>query len=200
MGWSLGYLKPREPQLLDALFLSAGRALHLANSFESKCQYVLRIAHLAEATQADPVLGLQEVIANLPRDKMLGGTLRDLSTTRLGSQTSDFDLLDGAREARNFIAHEGADIGNVMDAKQRTILKRATRLREAVADLASGDNVVSQWVFHIEEPNDYLPKGLVDAYPMMVDDWVFSHFGGLLDPPEAPDEDVPPEGAEPVTS
>ncbi|MGI5137327.1 hypothetical protein [Streptomyces sp. CA-106110] len=62
MGWSLNYLKPREPRLLDALFLSAGRALHLANAFESKCQYVLRMANLAEAAQADPVLGLQEMI------------------------------------------------------------------------------------------------------------------------------------------
>lgn len=56
MGWSLDYLKPSEPQLLDALFLSAGRALHLANAFESKCQYVLRMANLAETAQADPVL------------------------------------------------------------------------------------------------------------------------------------------------
>ncbi|WP_406332871.1 hypothetical protein [Streptomyces sp. NBC_00203] len=200
MGWSLGYLKPCEPRLLDALFLSAGRALHLANSFESKCQYVLRMAHLAEVSQADPVLGLQEMIANLPPDKMLGGTLRDLSNTRLGSRPSDFDLLDGARKARNFIAHEGASIGNVMDAKRATILKHSIRLREAVSDLASGDNVVSAWVFHIEEPDDYLPRDLMDAYPTMVDNWVFSHFGGLLDPPEPPDEDVPPEAAEPATA
>jgi hypothetical protein len=200
MGWSLGYLKPREPRLLDALFLSAGRALHLANSFESKCQYVLRMAHLAEATQADPVLGLQEMIASLPPDKMLGGTLRDLSNTSLGSRTSDFDLLDGARKARNFIAHEGASIGTVSGARRDDILAHAVRLRAAVSDLASGDNVVSQWCFHLDEPRDSLPRMLIDAYPQMVDDWVFSHFGGLLDPPEPPDEDVPPEGAEPATA
>lgn len=181
MGWSLGYLKPREPRLLDALFLSAGRALHLANSFESKCQYVLRMAHLAEASEADPVMGLQEMIASLPPDKMLGGTLRDLSNTSLGSRPSDFDLLDGARKARNFIAHEGASIGTIWSARQEDILEHAVRLRAAVADLASGDNVVSQWCFHIDEPNDYLPMLLIDAYPAMVDDWVFGHFGGLLD-------------------
>ncbi|WP_225826849.1 hypothetical protein [Streptomyces naphthomycinicus] len=181
MGWSLGYLKPREPRLLDALFLSAGRALHLANSFESKCQYVLRMAHLAGAAQADPVLDLQEMIANLPPDKMLGGTLRDLSNTTLGSRASDIGLLDGARKGRNFIAHEGASVGAISHVRQDAILKHSIRLRSAVADLAAGDNVVSRWVFHIEEPDDYLPRDLIDAYPAMVDRWVFGHFGNLLD-------------------
>ncbi|MEU0071292.1 hypothetical protein ABZ027_17355 [Streptomyces sp. NPDC006332] len=191
MGWSLGYLKPREPRLLDALFLSAGRALHLANSFESKCQYVLRMAHFAEAAQADPVLGLQEIIAGLPQDKMLGGTLRDLLSTSLGSRTTDFDLLDGARKARNFIAHEGASIGTISSARRGDILEHAVRLRAAVSDLASGDNVVSQWCFHLDEPNESLPRMLIDAYPTMVDGWVFGHFGGLLDP----EDESPVSGA-----
>lgn len=181
MGWSLSYLKPREPRLLDALFLSAGRALHLANAFESKCQYVLRMANLAEAAQADPVLGLQEMINGLPPDKMLGGTLRDLANTSLGSRTSDFDALDGARKARNFIAHEGASVGSISAVSQGDILGHAARLRAAVADLALGDNVVSQWCFHLDEPKDSLPRMLIDAYPTMVDGWVFGHFGGLLD-------------------
>ncbi|MFD5627163.1 hypothetical protein [Streptomyces sp. NPDC127072] len=181
MGWSLGYLKPREPRLLDALFLSAGKALHLANSFESKCQYVLRMANFAETAQSDPVLSLQEIIATLPPDKMLGGTLRDLSNTRLGSRASDFNLLDGARKARNFIAHEGASIGTVSGARLDDILEHTVRLRASVSDLALGDNVVSQWCFHLDEPGDSLPRMLIDAYPKMVDDWVFGHFGGLLD-------------------
>lgn len=190
MGWSLSYLKPREPRSLDALFLSAGRALHLANAFESKCQYVLRMANLAEAAQADPVLGLQEMINGLPPDKMLGGTLRDLANTSLGSRTSDFDALDGARKARNFIAHEGASVGSISAVSQGDILEHAARLRAAVADLALGDNVVSQWCFHLDEPKDSLPRMLIDAYPTMVDGWVFGHFGGLLDAEDDSSSDV----------
>ncbi|MFJ9864484.1 hypothetical protein [Streptomyces sp. NPDC101165] len=190
MGWSLSYLKPREPRLLDALFLSAGRALHLANAFESKCQYVLRMANLAEAAQADPVLGLQEMINGLPPDKMLGGTLRDLANTSLGSRTSDFDALDGARKARNSIAHEGASVGAISAVSQGDILEHAARLRAAVADLALGDNVVSQWCFHLDEPKDSLPRMLIDAYPTMVDGWVFGHFGGLLDAEDDSSSDV----------
>ncbi|MGW1505727.1 hypothetical protein ACWCQW_45925 [Streptomyces mirabilis] len=190
MGWSLSYLKPREPRLLDALFLSAGRALHLANAFESKCQYVLRMANLAEAAQADPVLSLQEMINAVPPDKMLGGTQRDLANTSLGSRASDFDALDGARKARNFIAHEGASVGSMSAVRQGEILKHAARLRVAVTDLALGDNVVSQWCFHLDEPNDSLPRMLIDAYPTMVDGWVFGHFGGLLDAEDESPSDV----------
>ncbi|MEB3960169.1 hypothetical protein OKJ48_07890 [Streptomyces kunmingensis] len=180
MGWSLNYLKPREPRLLDALFLSAGRALHLSNAFESKCQYVLRMANFAEAAQADPVLGLQELIDGLPPDKMLGGTLRDLANTSLGSQTANFEALDGARKARNFIAHEGASVGSMSSVTRDHILENAVRLRTAVAQLAIGDNVVSQWCFHLEEPNEPLPRILMDAYSTMVDGWVFGHFDALL--------------------
>ncbi|MGW6239749.1 hypothetical protein [Streptomyces sp. NPDC055094] len=49
MSWSLTLLKPREPELLDALFLSVGRALHLANAYEDKYQYMLRIGNLITA-------------------------------------------------------------------------------------------------------------------------------------------------------
>ncbi|MFZ4299936.1 hypothetical protein ACOZE3_18720 [Streptomyces cinereoruber] len=190
MGWSLGYLQPREPQLLDALFFSAGRALHLANSFESKRQYVLRMKHFAEATQADPIMELQEIISSLPSKKMLGNTLKDLASSSLGAHTSDFDLLDRARKARNFIAHEGASTGSVMEARMNGILAQAVRLRSAVAELAGGDNIVSQWCFHIDEPNQPVPRALVDAYPAMLDDWAFGHFGGLLDSQEMSAEDT----------
>ncbi|MFD6342290.1 hypothetical protein [Streptomyces sp. NPDC060131] len=49
MSWSLTLLKPREPELPDALFLSVGRALHLANAYEDKYQYMLRIDNLITA-------------------------------------------------------------------------------------------------------------------------------------------------------
>ncbi|MEE1774880.1 hypothetical protein PUR25_02095 [Streptomyces sp. JV181] len=44
-----------------------------------------------------------------------------------------------------------------------------------------GDNIVSQWGFHFEEPRRSLPQDLIDAYPQMIDEWVFGHFGNLLD-------------------
>lgn len=177
MGWSLSYVKPpREPQLLDALFLAAGKALHLANRFESKCQYILRIARLVKQAPADPVLSLQEIIESLPPDKMLGGTLKDLVQWGPGAGVVDRELLDRARAARNFIAHEGASVGSVWTVNRDEILEHATRLRAAVADLALGDDIVSRWIFNIEEPDVPMQEMTPNTYRTMVDSWVFSDF------------------------
>lgn len=129
MSWSLSLLAPRETELLDALFLSAGRALHLANAYEDKRQYVLRVGNLITAHQADPVLTLEEVFAAVPADKLLGGTLHSLAAHAMG-QTMDMSTLHKAREARNFIAHEGASIGDMWSANSDRIpTRRQTAVR-----------------------------------------------------------------------
>jgi hypothetical protein len=185
MGWSLSVLRERGPELLAALFQSAGRALHLANAFEAKCTYVLRIANMVELAEGDPVLTLQELIANLPADKMLGPTLKDLAAHQPLLPQAEAEVLSKAREARNFIAHEGVSLGPAWSADSERILKQATRLRTAVTDLAAGDNIVSTWVCAIEEPHERIPMEFAESYPGMVDRWVFGHFGDLLDDAQA---------------
>ncbi|MFE4305685.1 hypothetical protein [Streptomyces sp. NPDC056891] len=181
MTWSLGYLPPREPELLDALFLSAGRSLHIANAFEEKCRWMVRCINLVEVHQnADPVATFEEIIAALPADKMLGPTLNHL-TGQMSCSTGTMDVLRQAREGRNFIAHEGANVGDISTAREKPILAQAGRLRSAVSALVAGDNIVSQWGFHFEEPNSSLPQDLIAAYPEMIDEWAFGHFGSLLD-------------------
>ncbi|MET9463170.1 hypothetical protein ABZY05_50925 [Streptomyces canus] len=92
------------------------------------------------------------------------------------------DLLHAAKEARNFIAHQGAGAGYVSDLTRDSILTHASRLRTAVADLARGDNIVSTWCHGTEEPREPAPQHLIDAYPKLIDAWVFGTFGSLLDP------------------
>ncbi|MEU9981082.1 DUF6234 family protein [Streptomyces sp. NPDC050856] len=58
------FVKPQEPELLDALFLSVGRALHLATADENKCQYVLRVGNLITAHRADPAGTFEKAIAS----------------------------------------------------------------------------------------------------------------------------------------
>jgi len=181
MTWSLGYLPPREPDLLDALFLSAGRSLHIANAFEGKCRWMLRCVNLVAVHQnVDPVATFEDLIAALPADKMLGPALHQL-TGHMSCSTETIDVLRRARKARNFIAHEGADVGDTSAARAKHLLAHAGRLRSAVSDLAAGDNIISEWGFHFEEPNRSLPRDLIEAYPAMIDEWVFGHFGNLLD-------------------
>jgi hypothetical protein len=179
MSWSLSRLAPREPELLDALFLSVGRALHLANAYEDKCQYVLRVGNLITAHQADPPLTLEEALAAAPADKLLGGTLHSLAAHAMG-RTMDMDTLHKAREARKFIAHEGASIGYVWSASSDHVLRHAVKLRAAVKDLAHGDNVISQWCHGLEEPHELPPADWIRCYPETVETWVFGSLRGLL--------------------
>ncbi|MFE2033033.1 hypothetical protein ACFXBB_07175 [Streptomyces scopuliridis] len=179
MTWSLSRLPPRKPELLDALFLSAGRSLHLANAFEQKCRWIVRCINLVEMhREADPVATFEDLVATLPADKMLGPTLQRL-VGRMDCSAETVDTLRRARLGRNVIAHEGAGIGNVSLAREDRILAHAARLRSAVSDLADGDNIVSQWGYRIEEPRGYLPHDLINAYPKMIDEWVFGHFEEL---------------------
>lgn len=183
MGWSLSRRGAREPELLDALFLSAGRALYLSNAFEGKCTFVLRIGKMVEAFQTEPPNTLEELFATAPPDKMLGGTLKDLADFERLATPEENSALSRAREARNFIAHEGAAVGLISCADSEEILARVVLLRAAVADLAVGDNIVSRWICSIEEPESRVPVEFADAYPGMVDKWVFGHFDELAELP-----------------
>jgi hypothetical protein len=42
--------------------------------------------------------------------------------------------------------------------------------------LVAGDNIVSKWVYGIEEPREPAPLHLIAAYPRMVEEWVFGSF------------------------
>jgi hypothetical protein len=185
MSWSLSLLPPREKKLLDALFLSAGRALHLANAYEDKCQHVLRVGNLIAVHQADPALTLEELVAAVPADKLLGGTLHSLAAHPMG-RTMDMSTLHKAREARNFIAHEGASIGSMWSANGDRILRHADKLRGAVRDLAHGDNIISQWCHGLDEPREPPPMDWIKRYPETVDAWVFGSLRALL-PVEQPE-------------
>ncbi len=142
---------------------------------------MLRCINLVEVHQnSDPVATFEDLIAALPADKMLGPALHQL-TGHISCLTETVDVLRRARKARNFIAHEGADVGDISSARAKHLLEHTGRLRSAVSDLAAGDNIISQWGFHFEEPNCSLPRDLIDAYPAMIDEWVFGRLGNLLD-------------------
>ncbi|MGW4526950.1 hypothetical protein [Amycolatopsis sp. NPDC004378] len=179
MSWSLSYQSVRNPELVDALLLAAGKALYLANAFEEKCKYVLRMSNLAEAIEADPVLTLEQAVAALPTEKMLGGTIRDILRRDVGGERSMATLLDEARTARNFIAHEGAAVGTIWGLRRQRVVQHTTLLRSAVGDLATGDNLVSTWCYEIDE-REPAPEMFKADYPAMVDEWVFSGLDAAL--------------------
>jgi hypothetical protein len=76
MGWTLSYLPPNEQELVDAFLLSVEKALCIANGFESKCKYVLRVITLTDAVQAGTDIHAAGELARKIQEKLLGETIR----------------------------------------------------------------------------------------------------------------------------
>ncbi|WP_092544483.1 hypothetical protein [Actinoplanes derwentensis] len=195
MAWSLSLREFRQPLLAEELLLAAGKALYLANAFETKCQYVLRILNLVQIVESDPVLTLEQAFAALPQDKMLAATVQDITGYQLSSDMAKMDLLHRARRARNFIAHEGMSTGPIWGLHRQTIIEHTGRLRAAVADLAAGDNVVSAWCYEIDE-KEPAPRDFTSAYPDMVATWIFGRLDLLITQTEGEPDDREPTLAE----
>jgi hypothetical protein len=77
-----------------------------------------------------------------------------------------------AKDARNYSAYEGAMF--FASSNNWLIVARLKSLRQEVAHLAHGANLVFLRSYEIEnkEPG---PLGFFEAYPQMVDHWVFGH-------------------------
>jgi len=176
VGWEIA----PEADLIDEILLAAGKALYLANRFEAKCSYVLAVANFVDLIKADPVATLEDIASRLPAEQMLGGTLQDLLTrSDIGVTPEVSAALSRARLARNYIAHEGgAALGDLYSYDVRKMLNALRMLRSKVTDLAKADNIVSKWVFGIDEPREPIPL-ITHSYRELVDDWIFGHM-----PPE----------------
>ncbi|MBB5105605.1 hypothetical protein [Streptomyces spectabilis] len=126
----------------------------------------------------------EAAVASVPTDKLPGGTLHSLASHSMG-RAMGIDTLHKARQARNWIAHEGASIGAIWSVDRDRTLQQAVELRTAVTDLALGDNIISQWCYGLAQPHDPPPTDWINGYPDAVDTWVFGHLRGLL-PKQAP--------------
>jgi len=172
MGWSLDYLPIREPELLEQFFSAVGKALYLATDFEAKCCYVLRMAKLAHHWEETGDASATMALAKVLKDKMLCATINELKGFS-EIKVADIDLLEKAKDARNYIAHECAVVGLAVPAK--FIHEQIERLRTQVVVLAGGDNVVSRWVYEIEE-KEPAPRDIQRTYVQRVEEWVFGQL------------------------
>jgi hypothetical protein len=171
LGWSLDYQPPKEPELLNALFLAAGKALYLASSFEAKCQWVLRIVTIVTHYKATGDNSATTELARAMKEKMLGPTIRELKALTEFT-AGDLETLERARDARNYIAHESAKLGPLSSASAKTITEKLAQLRVELQALIDGDNLVSRWIYEISE-KEPAPSGIQQAYPSWVLEWVF---------------------------
>jgi hypothetical protein len=175
MPWSLDYLGPKEPELIDEFLLAVGKAVYLAAAFESKCGYLLELARLVHRLDVKPVdedISATFELLRAMRDKLLHGTIKELAT--FPAFTADeIAILDRAREARNVIVHEIADLGPLSRITATAIAEATARLRLQLLALVPADNLVSKWLCEIDEWREPAPRDIQEKYPHWVELWVF---------------------------
>jgi len=149
----------------DPLFLIVGRALHLATEFEHKCRCVLSVLRAVDRVTETSDLDAALEFARAVEKQLLHPMLKEVGAHGLGD-AEDAALLDRARRARNFIAHESA---NLSVHAPRELLRL---LQEEVRVLAAGDNVASRWWYEISE-KQLAPQEVQRTYTARVEAWVF---------------------------
>jgi hypothetical protein len=171
MGWSIAYRPLKNPLLLNAFLLSVGKALYLATMFEAKCRYILRLGRIVVSYEKTGDASAAPELAKTLKDEMLGRTLWNLGGLgKIGK--GDITILEMAKDARNYIAHECAGIGDLYEIRANDIEERLERLQREVVVLANGDNMVSRWIYEIEE-KEPAPRLIQDKYADYCVRWVF---------------------------
>lgn len=178
MSWTIGLIPPEDPALLDYFFLALGKALCIANSFEAKCKYMLRMITLTDALESGSDIDAARELVKTIADKMLGSTIQ-LVANAPEVKSSDLEVLRNAKDSRNYVAHRGADFESIYDVSPDTIREYITRLREHVRTLADGDNCVSKWCYEFCE-REPAPLTIQEQYAAIVLEWVFPSDGSAV--------------------
>jgi hypothetical protein len=88
---------------------------------------------------------------------------------------NDAEVLTKAKDARNFIAHDAKDLGDLYSVSSEGVAEFIDKLRTAVADVAAGDNFISKIVYRINERWEPIPHAAAN-YADVIDLWVFGHI------------------------
>lgn len=121
-----------------------------AQEFEDGCRALLRFLNLVEIYESATDDSLDSLIARVPKDKLLGGTIDDLKRHQVFDDEDTAEILKAAKDARNFIAHESARFNPA--GRHRGVVERIEHeLRPKLRDLAIGDHIVSEVLLAIED-------------------------------------------------
>lgn len=172
MPWSLGLLPPNEPILLDRYLLALGKSLYLASAFERKCRGMLGLLELRERLRTTEDLDAALELVNALKREMLGSSIGKLRKLLPILEDHIVEILQRAKDARNFIAHESAGEQAIYYASAGDIQSHLEDLRRELAALVAGDSIVSAWLYEVEEKMP-APSTISAAYPRLIEEWVF---------------------------
>lgn len=154
---------------------SLGKALALAQSFESNCKFVLLIANINKEIESGTITSLPEIQSyseKLETWFKLGGGVTQFKD-RHNISANEVEILRNGKEARNFIAHEAAHPMLHGKKASREIIVSLPRFRINVRNLATAENLISRWSYMIQE-KDSPPVQYSNAYAERVCAWVLS--------------------------
>jgi hypothetical protein len=163
---------------IELRYLSAiGRALCLGQHFEFTCKRVLAVLDVAGQIREGLPVDLAHWVKNIDEytESRLGNAVQKYG--RIHDVPPDVVLiLRKANQARNSVAHEAAIMTFGADSEATNMRSKASRLRQMVADLAAGHNLVSTWAYEIEERH---PPGITirTTYEPGVVRWVMEPLG-----------------------
>jgi len=176
MSWTVSRKKPSDKYLLNRYFEAVGKALCVANNFEEKCNHILRVHKITDAIREGESDDEVREIATSFEAKRLYRAIQALDKSDDVSEEK-VDLLNSARESRNYIAHEGALMGEVSLLDAEYIFERVQELAPHVEKIAKGDNLVSAWSYEVSE-REPAPRRFRATYVERVVDWT---FGDLIE-------------------
>ena len=134
--------------------------------------HVLRIISVAEYVKKGGDISDTEAVVAVLKAKLLGPTIKGMNRVPY-FDVGDIALLERAKDARNFIAHDCANLGwPLSDVSARLIHENLARLRREVESLTAGDNVISRCVFEIDQ-KEPAPPWIQQEYPQWVQRWIF---------------------------
>lgn len=194
MPWSVS-AEP-SPEWADPVLLTVGRATYIAQNFENNCKdlrkglrFGKQLMGLVDVEPDRVREALDEIVDELAdrRFTVLGNAVKQLVEDHPDVFSTDAkSILLAAKEARNWIAHEGARF-NIRRPDPSDAVDCLRELLPNVRALAVADELVARVKWETEESNDPEADGPpleVGNYELLVERWVFKPVAGLPGAPK----------------
>lgn len=151
---------------------AVGRALVLAQHFEFICIRILSGFDLEKQIKDGESVDLDYWARHMNEfvEKRLADAIRKYGSVH-GISADRVSLLDKAREARNYIAHEAALLWFGVRSESAKMPSKIFALREAAVDIAAAHNIVSGWEYSIEEKRPP-PFTMRTTYEPIAVEWI----------------------------
>jgi hypothetical protein len=144
----------------------------LGQHIEFSCKRILSVFDLGKSIRDGNAVDMDNWAKHMDDfvEKRLASAIRKFGMIH-NISAEKVSLLDKAREARNYIAHEGALLWFGVRSEELEMPVRISKLRQLAGDLAAAHNLVSGWGYSIEE-KESPPFTISTTYESSAVEWI----------------------------